>query len=692
MMRNSKRFAALGISICILIGAGIPGKVYAQEQMEEAAEFRTENEETAEDEGSSLLDIPILSEMEEETETKAGLVGDGETAETEVELKAYNTGTQVVNFNTKGNAVTKYIEAAGGNEGYTNGAYGADAAFLGLEDGKVKFMLSGVIGLVDASEVQVVDKAEAKSISYYYAKDGWLYHRITWDMSGDGYAAALKMGKAPEYLSEGANYYGYDGHYFYFDYSVMAADYQNGTREHAVNPANPYFNYFQYLPMRSTSRYYAKELDAVVSKKLAQNNRENSKLKGIGETLIKNQDTYGVNALLMLGMAINESAWGTSKICQEKNNLFGLNAVDTTPYESANYFPSVDACVKEFAQFWISKGYLNPSDYRYNGGFLGNKASGLNVKYSSAPYMGETVAAIIWNLEPDLGNLDQYAYTLAVKNLLPQNADQVYMRAGVSSTAAILYQSSPRSCMSFLVMSEERKNGFYKIQSDALLKEDKTSVDSNSDGSYNFNHMYVYSGADYVTVVNNGTASGISHFRDVTSDGWYYSVVKSAYENEVMTGMNLREFGITAQLARAHFATILYRLEGSPDVSYRNVYKDVPSNVFYASAAMWGKENNIITGYSDTGLFGGSDAVTREQMATILYRYANYKGYSTAARADLGSFPDAGSVSGYAREAMQWAVASGLIAGDNGMLKPQGTAIRAESAAIIVRFMNKYHQ
>ena len=115
-MRNRKRFTALGVSICILIGAGIPGKAYAQEQTEEPVEYQIENQEATADEESS---IPILWEPEEAADVKAGLIGDGETAE-EGELKAYNTGTQVVNFNTKGNATTKYIEAAGGKEGYTN--------------------------------------------------------------------------------------------------------------------------------------------------------------------------------------------------------------------------------------------------------------------------------------------------------------------------------------------------------------------------------------------------------------------------------------------------------------------------------------------------------------------------------------------------------------------------------------------
>lgn len=649
----------------------------------EVSAQETENQ-LAMDEDGNLFEVEPEKGIVEGAKTYSGSSG---------EIKSYSQPEDawIVNFNTKGNAVTTYVESTTKKEGYTNGAYGADAAFLGMENGKVKFMLSGVVGLVDESEVQVISISDAKSISYYYVKAGFLYHRITWNMNEDAYATTLKMGKAPGYLSENVSYYSYDGHYFYKDYRVMTEDYQKETRGRCVNPSSPYFNYFQYLPMRSTSRYYAAELDAAVDKKLKQTGRDNSKLKGIGQILIENQDTYGVNVLLMLGMAINESGWGTSRICLEKNNLFGLNAVDASPNESANYFPSVEACVREYAKLWMSKGYLNPADtMRYQGGFLGNKASGINVKYSSAPYMGESVAAIVWNLEPELGNLDQYVYTIAVRNLLPHENQQAYMRADGNSSSPVLYQTSPRSCMAFLLLSDKKEGVFYKVQSDPVLKSDRTAIDTGSDGSYNFRDMYVYSGADYMTVVNKGNVTGINRFRDVASDGWYYDAVKNIYDNGIMTGMNPREFGTSSQLARAQFATILYRMTGSPDVGYKEIYKDVPSNAFYASAAIWGKENGIITGYSDTGLFGGSDAVTREQMATILYRYAQYLGYSTSARTDISKYPDAGAVNGYAQQAMQWAVASGLITGDKGMLKPQGTAIRAESAAIIVRFLNIY--
>ena len=97
------------------------------------------------------------------------------------------------------------------------------------------------------------------------------------------------------------------------------------------------------------------------------------------------QNQYGVNAMLAIGVAANESTWGTSDIAVTKNNLFGLNAVDTSPGQSANTYESVDSCIKTFMETYMSKKYLNPGASLYAGGYLGNKASGINVKYASDP-------------------------------------------------------------------------------------------------------------------------------------------------------------------------------------------------------------------------------------------------------------------------------------------------------------------
>ena len=131
---------------------------------------------------------------------------------------------------------------------------------------------------------------------------------------------------------------------------------------------------------------------------------------------------------------------------------------------------------------------------------------------------------------------------------------------------------------------------------------------------------------------------------------------------------------------------MLYRLEGQPAV-YGSSFADVQSGQWYSDAVAWAARNGIVTGY-DNGKFGVNDNVTREQMAAILYRYANYKGYDVTDRAYLNGYIDAGSISGYAVDAMSWANAEGLVNGRTyNTLAPTGTATRAEVAAIFHRFV-----
>ena len=406
---------------------------------------------------------------------------------------------QVVNFRTKNNAITEFIEQETAKQGYTNGAYGADAVYLGSANGKYKFMLSGVVGWVKAEEVQVVNLSQAKAVSCYEVKDGKLMHHIVQDMTTPGYATSLNNGPAPSYLTPGTIYYSYDGHYFYTDYGVMAADYRQNQRTQSVNPQEPYYNYFQYLPMRSQSGYTGEEINGALDKLV----NANSKMKNTGETFVKNQNTYGVHALLMTGIAANESNWGKSSISQKKNNLFGLNATDAAPGANANQYSSVEACIEDFANGWMSRGYLYPGDYRYQGGFLGNKASGLNVKYASDPYWGEKAANIAWRLDSTLGSKDAGAYTLAAKEIIPDTHISVNVRKEQNVSSTLLYKTGKAANYVVLVRNEEPSEGFYEIQSDAVLDSSRSTVVKDS-GKYDFEGMYGYMSSDYLTVVSRG--------------------------------------------------------------------------------------------------------------------------------------------------------------------------------------------
>lgn len=175
-------------------------------------------------------------------------------------------------------------------------------------------------------------------------------------------------------------------------------------------------------------------------------------------------------------------------------------------------------------------------------------------------------------------------------------------------------------------------------------------------------------------------------FDDVSENDWYYDYVKDVYEKGLMTGLNDTTFGPGENLARAQFAVILYRMNGEPEVEYNDAFYDVPENEWYTKAVLWANQIGVVTGYSN-GNFGPADNITREQMALMMYRYADYLGYDTSERADLSSFSDASFISDYALEAMQWANAKGIITGkSDGRLDPNGYAVRAECATIILRF------
>ena len=325
-----------------------------------------------------------------------------------------SSSPQVVNFNTKGNAVTNYTDEDTGSSGYTNGAYGADAAYLGMtSDGKIRFMLSGVTGTVSASDVQLVDYSSvADHVSYYTVSSGKLIHYISQDLE-KAPTSAVNNGTAPSYLSEGVKYYSYDGHYFYTDYSVMLTDYQRGADgASAVNAGSPFSNYFQFLDMNLSTGYSGDELDSILNAAMANAGVDQaaSKLTGTGNSFVKYQNTYSVNALLSLGIAINESAWGTSSICLTKNNIFGLNAVDSSP-DDAYAFPSIDGCIREFMDYQMANAYLKDGQWSNHGEYLGNKGGGINVSYASDPYWGEKAAAHAWNLDTLGGGRDYLSGT-----------------------------------------------------------------------------------------------------------------------------------------------------------------------------------------------------------------------------------------------------------------------------------------
>ena len=205
-------------------------------------------------------------------------------------------------------------------------------------------------------------------------------------------------------------------------------------------------------------------------------------------------------------------------------------------------------------------------------------------------------------------------------------------------------------------------------------------------GVYLTKDMTVYAGWR----VDENPGTGANPFTDVSEKDWFYGDVMFVYENGLMLGTSKTLFSPHGTATRGMMATILWRMEGSPAPKGKNSFTDVEAGKWYADAITWTAENGIFAGYGKDK-FGPDDPITREQLAAIFYRYADYKGYDLTVKGNLDKFKDADKITDYAKTAMQWAVGSGLVKGKSGnLLDPQGTATRAEIAAMLHRFIEKY--
>ena len=190
--------------------------------------------------------------------------------------------------------------------------------------------------------------------------------------------------------------------------------------------------------------------------------------------------------------------------------------------------------------------------------------------------------------------------------------------------------------------------------------------------------------------VDDNSGTGANPFTDVSEKDWFYGDVMFVYENGLMLGTSKTLFSPHGTATRGMMAAILWRMEGSPAPKGKNSFTDVESGKWYADAITWTEENGIFAGYGKDK-FGPDDPITREQLAAIFYRYADYKGYDLTVKGNPDTFKDADKITDYAKTAMQWTVGSGLVKGkSSNLLDPQGTATRAEIAAMLHRFIEKY--
>lgn len=461
---------------------------------------------------------------------------------------------------------------------YVNHGYIDDVPIIEDKGNVAKIKVAGYKGWVNKNvnskdyDLVIVPLNQATNPSYYYVQGGILKHFISSNLVSkkkEGYS--IELGKAPNFLKENKNYYSYDGLYFYDSLEKLINDEKNNTNKLSLNYNSPYYSYFQNLSFRSKTSYTVTELNRFIS----ENTKSESKLRGTGQAFINAQNKYGVNAALMLGVAINESGYGMSKISQEKNNIFGINAVDSKPGQAANKFSTVADCINEFAKNYISSGYADIKDWRYFGAVLGNKTLGANVKYASDPYWGEKGSQFAFKIDyylsgKSLSKLrDNDFYQLAI----PTTQNKVTDRSG-----NLIYKVLNQSISSegdigapIIINSKELitiggKKEWLEINPDVNANVSKDGIyEWNSKGFINKN------GIKYINTSKKKSNPEIKYQSHVQSIGWQNFAKNGELSGTVGKSKRLEAFKIQLE-NRPDNVALSYRsfVEGESWNSWKN--------------------------------------------------------------------------------------------------------------------------
>ncbi len=253
-----------------------------------------------------------------------------------------------------------------------------------------------------------------------------------------------------------------------------------------------------------------------------------------------------------------------------------------------------------------------------------------------------------------------------------------------NGTVTVSLDRAPRS--SHISITAVAGEG-YQVRSATVTAADGSQVELTDLGSGKYNFVMPSSDVtvSVVFVQTEEDEEAAMPFTDVADGSWYYAAAGYVYENGLMSGVSDTLFAPNSCLTRGMIVQVLYSMEGQPEHGDAD-FTDVAADAWYADAVAWAAENGIVSGYGD-GLFGPNDNITREQMALILYRYGESKGYDLSGRESLDGFADREKVSGWAADSMSWAVGSGMLSGKGGgILDPTGTATRAEVAQILMNF------
>lgn len=393
---------------------------------------------------------------------------------------------------------------------YITPNYGRDAALIKQQGNWYKIAISGVVGWMQkgncigtgvssVKKISTVSKTTRKSngigltglnVTRYQVVGNKMYLSIPF---GANYSPTqIGYTDVPSGLKNNTVYYSHDGVNYYTNYNTMVADIRANKTTNAANKT-PYYNYYQYVPIRSTTKIGAATFNSMLLKQRTDAGVKHKETKTLyqscngtknftntydyyksavynrGNIFTSRQATYKVNAGALYGIMLNESAYGTSQLAYHYNNLFGWGAVDSCP-ASAKRFANIDASILEYYKS-ISESYANPADWRGGMGIhLGNKKSGANVKYASDPYWGYKNAYNYRILDEMAKNVDKNTHKLGIVNSGANAVDgtvaneytKVYSSASTSSSSPFYYERNGAS----VIITGESGN-FYRIQNDS---------------------------------------------------------------------------------------------------------------------------------------------------------------------------------------------------------------------------------
>ena len=380
-----------------------------------------------------------------------------------------------------------------------------------------KIKISGYAGWVRLGLFEIVPLVWVKSSNSYTITSETIRHNyVTKIQNTYAGSSGSTFGPKPTMLDVGT-YYSYDGHYFYTDRYKMVEDYKNETYNNAVNKDKPYYNYYQFLPQHTRTTYSSINIDEYVrnmgylqdvygSKAVNHAGYQTSRLYGKGAFFYNAQELYGGNALLAFGVSRNESGNGTSNISINKNNGFGLDAVDSSPTEESDWFPTFAQSIYDYNNVWVTYGYSKPTVWKYFGAQNGDKYVGMNVKYASDVNWGEKMASHYYFLDKAYGLQDYNYYQTAVTT----KATAAYASPSTTARKPIYnYKSSDVALVLLGEVEGEEVDGnklWYKAVSDMNIDKNFNEITS---GYYNWD-SYVYIPAAHVYKINEGKNGYIS--------------------------------------------------------------------------------------------------------------------------------------------------------------------------------------